>query len=122
MLEMELDMPRPCKKRCVRALPNIEKFAPLNIVSYDYIVMSIEEYEVIRLIDLEKMTQEECSDSMNVSRTTVQSIYSSAREKIARALVEGKAIDISGGNYKVCKGRSCKKRKGLEYENRSCKQ
>ncbi len=115
-------MPRPCKKRCVRALPDLKRFGPLDAQSLEVITMTIEEYEVIRLIDLEKMTQEECATSLDVSRTTVQSIYSSAREKIARALVEVKTININGGNYRLSNEKSCMKRKGCNYENRRCKQ
>ncbi len=115
-------MPRPCKKRCVKALPEAERFGPLDITSDEIVTMTIEEYEVIRLIDLEKMTQEECARSLDVSRTTVQAIYSSAREKIARALVEVKVIRINGGNYRLSNNKSCRRRKGCNYENRSCKQ
>jgi predicted DNA-binding protein (UPF0251 family) len=52
--------------------------------------MTIDEYETIRLIDLEKLTQEECATQMNISRTTVQGIYDVARKKIAESLVNGK--------------------------------
>ncbi len=36
---------------------------------------------------------------MNVARTTVTAIYDAARKKLAQALVEGRRIVISGGNY-----------------------
>jgi len=66
--------------------------------------MTVEEYETIRLIDLESLTQEECAEHMNVARTTVQAIYAEARSKIAQALIHGKSLIIEGGNYQVCDG------------------
>ena len=63
--------------------------------------MTVEEYEVIRLIDMEGLMQEECAKRMNVARTTVQRIYAEAR-KIAESLVLGKILKIEGGNYELC--------------------
>ena len=61
-----------------------------------------EEYETIRLIDLEGCSQEECAGSMEVARTTVQAIYSEARRKLAAALVYGRPVQVAGGNYRLC--------------------
>jgi predicted DNA-binding protein (UPF0251 family) len=66
--------------------------------------MTIDEYETIRLIDLEGFTQEECSKQMNIARTTVQGIYNEARKKLADSVVNGKALMIKGGEYKICDG------------------
>ena len=66
--------------------------------------MAIEEYETIRLIDLEGFTQEECAGQMNIARTTVQGIYNDARRKVAESLVNGKVLWIEGGEYKLCDG------------------
>lgn len=71
--------------------------------------MTVDEYEAIRLIDLEGMTQEECSEKMDVARTTVQRIYNDARNKLAMSLVEGKLLQIQGGDYKLC-----------DYEDSGC--
>jgi Golgi nucleoside diphosphatase len=63
--------------------------------------MSVEEYETIRLIDFEGLTQEECAERMQVARGTVQNIYKDARCKLAEFLVNGNILKIKGGDYKL---------------------
>ena len=67
--------------------------------------MTVDEYETIRLIDLEGYTQEECAAQMNVARSTVQGIYFEARKKLADSLVNGKMLLIEGGEYRLCEGK-----------------
>jgi len=104
-------MARPRKWRKVCCLPDCNLFGPLNasINEERFINMTVDEYETIRLIDLEKFTQEECANQMNVARTTVQSMYNDARSKVAESLVNSKVIRIEGGDYKLCDGleKSC---------------
>ncbi|MDY0235189.1 MAG: DUF134 domain-containing protein [Gudongella sp.] len=97
-------MARPMKERKVCCLPETDLFGPLNRRAFNdvEIVMSVEEYETIRLIDKEGLMQEECAERMAVARTTVQRIYINARKKIADALVDGKILKIEGGSYKLC--------------------
>ena len=64
--------------------------------------MAVEEYEAIRLIDLLGCTQEECAAQMGVARSTVQQVYDTARRRLAQALVEGRRLHISGGDYVLC--------------------
>ena len=99
-------MARPRKWRRVCCLPDINRFGPLDsgVEKEQIVIMSVDEYETIRLIDLEGLTQEECAGQMNVARTTVQGIYQKARKKIAESLVMGKILRIEGGDYKLCDG------------------
>ena len=99
-------MPRPMKWRKVCCLPESNKFGPLDLTldDQDYVNMTVDEYETIRLIDLEGFTQEECAKQMNIARTTVQGIYIEARRKLAESLVNGKALIIKGGEYRLCDG------------------
>ena len=77
--------------------------------------MTVDEYETIRLIDLEAFTQEQCSIQMEVARTTVQAIYQNARKKLADCIVNSKTLVIQGGEYRICerenqycgRGRGC---------------
>lgn len=87
-------------------MPTSTEFAPVatNYLPVDAVLMTVEEYESIRLIDYEGFTQEECAGYMKISRTTVQLIYNKARKKLSIALVEGKTLRISGGEYKLCDG------------------
>ena len=96
-------MPRPRKWRKVCCLPDSNLYGPLNRPDIDneIIVMTVEEYETIRLIDLEGLTQEECAERMHVARTTAQKIYSEARTKLAESLVNGNILKIEGGDYKL---------------------
>lgn len=84
-------------------MPESNYFGPLNtgVNNSEFIIMTVEEYETIRLIDLEGLTQEECAERMEVARTTVQKIYSDARKKIAESIVNGCTLKIEGGDYKL---------------------
>lgn len=99
-------MPRPKKCRKVCCMPTSTEFAPVgaDLRSADAVVMTVEEYEAIRLIDHEGFTQEECAGYMRIARTTVQLIYNAARKKLSVSLVEGKPLNISGGDYRLCDG------------------
>ena len=99
-------MPRPRKWRKVCCLPDSSRFGPLDSPAEGefFVNMTVDEYETIRLIDLEDLSQEECASQMNVARTTVQGIYSDARKKLAESLVNGKVLRIEGGDYKLCDG------------------
>ena len=99
-------MPRPRKWRKVCCLPESARFGPLGNTSEanPMVTMTIDEYETIRLIDLQGFTQEECAKQMDVARTTVQGIYDSARKKLADSLVNGKVLLIEGGDYILCSG------------------
>ena len=74
-------MPRPQKCRRICFTPQYDSFYPENSQTDDTITLTLDEYEVIRLVDLEKKTHEQCSAQMDVSRTTVTEIYESARYK-----------------------------------------
>lgn len=99
-------MSRPMKWRKVCCLPDNSQFGPLDpfAVKKDFVNMTVDEYETIRLIDLEGFTQEECASQMNIARTTVQGIYNEARRKVAESLVNGKVLFIGGGEYRLCDG------------------
>lgn len=95
-------MPRPQRCRRICSEPEYLRFVPDGIPDADLVCLSVDEFEVIRLVDLEKMTHEQCARHMEVSRTTVTEIYESARYKLADSLINGKELFIKGGQYKVC--------------------
>lgn len=97
-------MPRPRRCRRVCSEPDYIQFFPGGIPCDEMVILTVDEYEVIRLIDLEKLTHEQCAQRIDISRTTVTEICESAREKIADSIVNGKELMIKGGNYRLCKG------------------
>lgn len=96
-------MPRPPKCRSVAFIPDVTYFKPAGVPlrMLEEIRLSIEEAESIRLKDMEGLEQEQGAEKMNISRPTFQRVLSSARQKIADALLNGKAIRIEGGNFKI---------------------
>lgn len=99
-------MPRPRKCRKVCQMPRTQEFRPVGAgENQGQVVMTVDEYEAIRLIDRQGFSQEACSSYMGVARTTVQLIYNSARKKLADALVEGLPLRIEGGEYRLCDGK-----------------
>jgi predicted DNA-binding protein (UPF0251 family)/phage FluMu protein Com len=98
-------MARPHKSRKVSNPPPMKGFKPygLPLCETERITMSFEEFESIRLIDYDLLPQEQAAELMEVSRPTITRIYNQARKVIARAFVEGKAIEIDGGNYEFDK-------------------
>ena len=98
-------MPRPRKSRKVCHFPRNLSFSPGEFIGEkDPVFLTVDEYETLRLIDLEGFSQEECGEWMGVARTTVQMIYASARKKLAQMLVEGRQLRIEGGDYRLCDG------------------
>ncbi|MBQ8638592.1 MAG: DUF134 domain-containing protein [Lachnospiraceae bacterium] len=99
-------MARPCKRRRVCEEPFCSCYGPLDQsrAIRTPVVMTVDEFECIRLIDLVGLTQEECAKQMNVARTTVQTIYGSARRKMAESLVKSRNLCIEGGEYMICEG------------------
>lgn len=84
-------------------MPRVCEFLPQGSTE-EFITLTVDEYESIRLIDKQGFSQEECAAYMQIARTTAQQIYNSARKKLATALVDGMGIHIAGGNYRLCDG------------------
>lgn len=90
-------MPRPVRCRRIEKIPAYRSFSPDDISAPESVCMTVDEYEALRLLDNEGLTQESCAARMNIARTTVTAIYDSARKKVADALVNGKRLLITGG-------------------------
>ena len=108
-------MPRPIKCRKVCHFPDILEFRPSNENGgrgeedeKEVILLTVDEYETIRLIDKEGYSQEQCAGFMQIARTTVQRIYEIARKKVADAIIDGHPLRIEGGDFQICDGKSSK--------------
>lgn len=92
-------LPRPLRCRRIEQLPVYRSFSPDDIAATDNVLMTVDEFEALRLLDNEGLTQEACASRMNIARTTVTAIYDNARKKVADALVNGKRLLITGGHF-----------------------
>ena len=97
-------MARPTRCRRICTEPRYSSFHPGGQEKKDPVLLTVDEYESLRLIDYEKRTHEQCARQMGISRTTVTEIYERARTKVADCLVNGKPLKITGGNYRLCDG------------------
>ena len=82
--------------------------------------MGLDEYEAVRLIDLEGMQQEQAAAQMGVARTTVQAMYNTARRKMAECVVNGRVLRIEGGDVQVCEKRAHCPRRGGCCAHKTC--
>jgi len=93
--------PRLCRR--VKFNPNTTYFKPRGVPlrKLEEVILNVDEFEAVRLKDLEGLEQEECARKMNISQPTFHRLVLSARKKIAEAIVNGKAIKIEGGNFRI---------------------
>jgi predicted DNA-binding protein (UPF0251 family) len=100
-------MARPIKPRMVAIMLDVTYFKPVGIPAacINELRISLEEAEAIRLKDVEGLGQEQSAGRMMVSRPTFHRVLTSARRKMADALLNGKAIRIDGGYFEVSPGR-----------------
>ncbi len=96
-------MARPRNCRRVGSMPESNYFKPRGIPLsvLDEVVLNVDEFEAIRLADLQSLYQEQAAEKMNVSRQTFGRIVDSAHKKVAEALVQGKALKIEGGRFEM---------------------
>ena len=96
---------RPLKTRWVKCEPGEKCFKPQckPLHELEGVVLTMDEYEAVRLSDLKGLTQEEAAEKMKVHRSTISRILNSAHRKIADALVNVKAIRIEGGSCRIIK-------------------
>jgi len=96
-------LPRPRICRLVQEHPSVVYYKPRGIPLSDLreVVLPVEGLEALRLADLEKLDHETAASMMGVSRPTFSRVLAAARSAVARALVNGWAIRIEGGDYEV---------------------
>lgn len=120
-------MARPKLLRRLAYAPPAHLFLPSggdkNTASDDSIVLTMDEFESLRLADLECLSQEEAAKKMGISRATFGRIVESGRSKVARALVHGCRIEISGGAFIFGRGRHlqcprCRRRQSRDVGER----
>jgi len=97
------NMPRPRRHRLVGFEPGVTYFKPAGIMmrELEESILAVDEFEAVRLKDLLGLEQETAARKMSISQPTFHRLVQSARKKIADAIVNGKAIKIEGGNFKM---------------------
>jgi predicted DNA-binding protein (UPF0251 family) len=121
-------MARPKKKRKIRCNPASYYFKPrgISLIDLDEIELAQDELEAIRLADLNGLFQEDAAAKMLVSRTTFGRIIDRAHQKIADAIINGKAIRISDRLPKSINNKSkqgcshCGRRSNARLQNNKC--
>lgn len=90
-------------KRTVSKIPKAERFIPVDLpmTELEKVNVKIEELEAMRLVDFEGLEHEEAANRMGVSRKTLWKDLKSARKTVIDALMNGKIIEIRGGNYEI---------------------
>jgi uncharacterized protein len=99
-------MPRPKRPRYIDAVPRVTEFSPRGQTPAGEVVLSLEEFEAVRLIDYDGLDQARTAEIMDVSRQTVGRVLRAGRFKLAKAVVEGWRLKVSGGCYKIDENRS----------------
>ena len=95
-------MARPQRLRRICGIPAYTHFSADGGCAEHAVILTLDEFETIRLMDHEGCTHEQCASIMKISRTTVTEIYASARKKIAEMLVEGRPLCLGGGRVELC--------------------
>lgn len=110
-------MPRPRLCRRIGLMPGVNYFKPAGVRmrELEESMITIDEFEAVRLKDFAGMDQELAAKKMDISQPTFHRLVVSARKKIADAIVNGKAIRIEGGNYTLT-GRSRSRRNRFRGE------
>ena len=100
-------MPRPRRHRWIRKMPSYTFFKPAGVLAskLEEVILTIDEYEAVRLKDVKGLDQKVAADKMGISQPTFARLLESARKKISKAIVNGKAIKIEGGEYKMVRPR-----------------
>jgi uncharacterized protein len=100
-------MARPKCCRRVAGEPPCQIFKPAGIPAsaLEVVVLSMDEFEAIRLADLDGLYHDKAAEQMKVSRQTFGRIIEAARHKVAEALVKGFALRIEGGEIEMAKMR-----------------
>jgi uncharacterized protein len=96
-------MPRPHCLRQITRWPGATYFKPAGIPLHalEEVTLALDEFEAVRLADLEGLYQEQAAEKMKISRPTFSRVVESGRRKIADALVNGRALRIEGGVVKM---------------------
>jgi len=97
-------MPRPRLCRRVWLKPDFPYFKPagVRVIDLEESILTVDEFEAVRLKDLEGLEQEDAAKKMNISQPTFHRLLQSGRKKLADAIVNGKAIKVEGGNFEFC--------------------
>lgn len=99
-------MPRPKRPRYIDAMPRVTEFSPRGSGPAEEVILTLEEFEAVRLIDYDGLDQSRAAEIMNVSRQTVGRILRAGRFKLAKAVVQGCHLKVSGGCYRIDENRS----------------
>ena len=96
-----MSRPQCCRRVAARPIASVFHPAGIPVRGLDEIVLTLDEFEAIRLADLEGLYQEQAAERMRVSRPTFGRILATAHRKVAEALAHGKTLKIEGGTIRM---------------------
>lgn len=96
-------VPRPFARRRICTEPNVTYYKPAGVPlrQMEEVILGVDEFEALRLVDYLLLEQGQAADKMGISQPTLSRVVSTARKKIAEAITQGKALRIKGGHYHV---------------------
>ena len=105
---MLLSMARPLQPRKIAFVPQVNVFKPVGTprAALKETILSLDELEALRLADLNGLYQEAAAEKMAISRSAFARTLTTARNKIADALIHGKSLRLEGGPVQAGPGRA----------------
>ncbi len=97
-------MGRRTRRRHVKRTPDNFYFTDISPLPENNVVLTVAEFEALRLKHYANLTQQDAAEKMNISQPTFSRVLDSGHKKMTKALIEGKQVRVVGGNIRFKDG------------------